>query len=277
MNINSEKGDIFWQSICRRFNLQFLGLSKLHMENCFGFVTKYFISEGYQAGRSFYFIPRGSYLLVKTKLFSHIKFIPIIVDRVTDFNSVDCWSIGKDLYRETIIKFFEFYSSLDKFAFSFEEIDNCSFDDELFIQTWKENRTHIIRKGACLQKLKGKREILNNKNNRFEYIPKSLESKENLDQNQQRCKEKEVDNRSEYKQYKTIDNWSTEEDNKDGYYLTPLQINNNSSRKREKKYNKNVTYCRKRLMKKKGKRLYNDENSDDNNANTHSDFLLEKQ
>jgi hypothetical protein len=134
MNTNSEKGDIFWQSICKRFNLQFLGLSKLHTENCFGFATKYFISEGYQAGRSFYFIPRGSYLLDKTKLFSHIKFIPICLDRVTDLKSVDCWSIEKYLYRETIIKFFEFYSSFDKFAFSFEEIDNCLFDDELLIQ-----------------------------------------------------------------------------------------------------------------------------------------------
>jgi hypothetical protein len=114
LNINSEKGDIFWQSICKRFNLQFLGLSKLHTENYFGFATEYFISECYQAGRSVYFIPRGSYLLVKTKLFSHIKFIPIRLNRVTDLKSVDCWSIGKDLYRETIIKFFEFYSSFDK-------------------------------------------------------------------------------------------------------------------------------------------------------------------
>jgi hypothetical protein len=55
-----------------------------------------------------------------------------------------------------------------------------------------------------------------------------------------------MDNRFEYKLYKIIDNWSTEEDNKDGYYLTPLQINNN------------------------------DENSDDNNTNIHSDFLIGK-
>jgi hypothetical protein len=81
-------------------------LSKLHMENCFWFATKYFISENYQAGRSFYFIPRKSYILIKTKLFSHIKFNPILVDKVTDLKSIDCWSIGKDLYRETIIKFF---------------------------------------------------------------------------------------------------------------------------------------------------------------------------
>jgi hypothetical protein len=140
--------------------LRFLGLSKLHTENCFGFATKYFISEGYQAGRSFYFIPRGSYLLVKTKLFSHVRFIPICIDKVTDLKSVDCWSIGKYLYRETIINFFEFYSSFDKFAFSFEEIDNCSFDDELFIQSWKENRSHIARKEACLQKLKEEMELV---------------------------------------------------------------------------------------------------------------------
>jgi hypothetical protein len=133
------------------------------MENCFGFATKYFISENYQAGRSFYFIPRGSYILIKTKLFSHIKFVPILVDKITDLKSVDCWSIGKDLYRETIIKFFEFYSSFDKFAFSFEETDNSLFDSELFIQTWKENRSHITRKMACLQKLKEKTEILNSR------------------------------------------------------------------------------------------------------------------
>jgi hypothetical protein len=142
------------------------------MENCFGFATKYFISEGYQAGRSFYFIHRGSYILIKTKLFSHIKFNPILVDKVTDLKSVDCWSIGKDLYRETIIKFFEFYSSFDKFAFSFEEIDNCSFDSELFIQIWKEDRSHTARKTACLQKLKEKMESFGSRRNKFEYIPK---------------------------------------------------------------------------------------------------------
>jgi hypothetical protein len=92
------------------------------MENCFGFATKYFISENYQAGRSFCFIPRGSYILIKTKLFSYFKFVPILVDKVTDLKSIDCWSIGKDLYRETII--------------------SSSFDSELFIQTWKENRSH---------------------------------------------------------------------------------------------------------------------------------------
>jgi hypothetical protein len=118
----------------------------LHTENCFGFDSKYFISEGYQAGECFYFIPGGSYLLVKTKLFSHIKFNPLCIDKVTDLKSVDCWSIGRDLYRETIIKFFKFYSPLDKFTFSFEEIDNCLFNDELFIQNWKENRAHIARK-----------------------------------------------------------------------------------------------------------------------------------
>jgi hypothetical protein len=80
----------------------------------------------------------------------------------TSLKSVDCWSIGKDLHRETIIRFFEFYSSFDKFAFSFEEIDNSSFDTELFVQNWKENRTHTARKEACLQKLKEKTEILYN-------------------------------------------------------------------------------------------------------------------
>jgi hypothetical protein len=143
------------------------------------------------------------------------------VDRLTDLKSVDCWSIGKDLYKETIIKFFEFYFSFDKFAFSFEEIDNCSFDDELFIQNWKENRAHITRKETCLQKLKEKIEILDDKNNRFEYIPKSLKLKECIDQKQQNCKEKEVDCKFKYKPYKIINNWSTEKDREDDYLSTP--------------------------------------------------------
>jgi hypothetical protein len=204
MNINSEKGDIFWQSICKGFNLQFLGLSKLHMENCFGFATKYFISENYQAGRSFYFILRGSCILIKTKLFSHIKFNPILVDKVTDLKSVDCWSIGKDLYRETIIKFFEFYSSFDKFAFNFEEIDNCSFDSELFIQNWKENRSHTARKTACLRKLKEKTEILGIRRNRFKYIPENFEIKRNSKQKLLNYKEEEVEAKDKYRLYKQL-------------------------------------------------------------------------
>jgi hypothetical protein len=112
---------------------------------------------------------------------------------------VDCWSIGKDLSRETIIKLFEFYSSFDKFAFSFEKIDSCSFGAELFVQIWKENRSHTTRKEACLQKLKEKTEILdNNEKNRFKYISRSLKFGGNLDQRQQNYRKKEVKTKFEY-------------------------------------------------------------------------------
>jgi hypothetical protein len=97
-----------------------------------------------------------------------------------------------------------------------------------------------------------------------------------LDQKPLNYKGKEVDNRFKYKPYKTIDNWSTEEDNEDGYCSTPQQINNNSSRKREKKHYKNTIYKKKKIMKKKEKRWNNDENYNNNNANTHSDFLVGK-
>jgi hypothetical protein len=67
---------------------------------------------------------------------------------------VDSLSIEKDLYRKTIIVFFKFYCSFDKLAFSFEEIDTCSYDTQLIKQIWLENRTHIVRKNYYLQKLK---------------------------------------------------------------------------------------------------------------------------
>jgi hypothetical protein len=82
-----------------------------------------------------------------------------------------------------------------------------------------------------------------------------------------------VDYRFKYKPYKTVDNWSVEEDREDNYCSTPQQINNNSSRKREKKHYKNIIYKKKKIMKKKEKRLNNDNN---NNFNTHSDFLVGK-
>jgi hypothetical protein len=69
VSINSEEGGIFWQSMSKRFNLQFIGLSKMNRDGCFAFMSRYFISEGYKEGMSFYFIPKGSYLLVKTKLY----------------------------------------------------------------------------------------------------------------------------------------------------------------------------------------------------------------
>jgi hypothetical protein len=103
-----------------------------------------------------------------------------------------------------------------------------------------------------------------------------LEFKESLDQKQQSCKEKGVEQKFKYKPYKAINNWSVEEDREDDYCSTPQQINNNINKRTERKHNRNITYRKRKIMKKKEKRLYNGENSDDNNTNTHSDFLIGK-
>jgi hypothetical protein len=140
------------------------------------------------------------------------------VDKVTDLKSIYCWSIEKDLCRETIIKFFGS-------AFNFEEINNCSFDSELFIQIWKEDKSHTARKTACLQKLKEKIEILGSRRNRFECIPKNLEMKRNSKQKLLNYREKEVEKKDKYKPYKITDNWS-EEDKDNDDYLTPQRVDN---------------------------------------------------
>jgi hypothetical protein len=85
-----------------------------------------------------------------------------------------------------------------------------------------------------------------------------------------------VDHRFKYKPYKTVDNWSTEENSEDGYCSTPQQINNNSSRKTKKKHYKNIIYKKKKIIKKKEKKFNNDENYNTDNDNTHSDFLVGK-
>jgi hypothetical protein len=53
---------------------------------------------------------------------------------------------------------------------------------------------HTARKETCLQKLKGKTDILygNNKKSKFKYTPKNLEVGENLIQRQQNYKKEEV-------------------------------------------------------------------------------------
>jgi hypothetical protein len=151
VSINSEEDGIFWQSIFQRFNLQFSGISKLDGDSCFGFMSRYFISECYKAGRSFYFVPKGLYLVIKTMLYCSFKFNLRFIDKVTYLNGVDVWIIKENVYRETIIKFFEFYYSFDKFAFSFEEIDQCSYNNHLVEEIWRENKIHSNRKEYYLK------------------------------------------------------------------------------------------------------------------------------
>jgi hypothetical protein len=53
-----------------------------------------------------------------------------------------------------IINFFEFYNSFDKFAYSFEEIDQCWYNIQLVNQIWKKNSRQVSRKEYYLWKFK---------------------------------------------------------------------------------------------------------------------------
>jgi hypothetical protein len=104
---------------------------------------------------------------------------------------------------------------------------------------------------TCLQKLKEKTEILNSRRSRFEYIPKRLEMKGNLDQKPLNYKEKEIEEKYKYKPYKVIDNWSTEEDKENDDYLTSRRINSYFNGKEERKYNEDTPYKKRKILKKK--------------------------
>jgi hypothetical protein len=69
-------------------------------------------------------------------------YYPQFIDGISNLNGVDIWTIEKDIYKETIIKFFEFHYSFDKFAFSFEEINECSYNCQQVKEVWKENEVH---------------------------------------------------------------------------------------------------------------------------------------
>jgi hypothetical protein len=45
---------------------------------------------------------------------------------------------------------------------------------------------------------------------------------------------------------------------------------------KKRKHYRNILYKQRKIIKKKEKRLYNGENSNDDNINTHSDFLIGK-
>jgi hypothetical protein len=108
--VNSEEGGIFLHLMCQRFNLQFIGMST--------FKSKYFVSEGYKADRSFYFIPRGAYLMVKTKLYCSLNYKPQYIEGGTDSNSADVCIIKNEIYRELTMKLFELCYSFDKIVYS---------------------------------------------------------------------------------------------------------------------------------------------------------------
>jgi hypothetical protein len=118
------------------------------------------ILEGYKAGRSFYSIPRGSYLKIKTKLYCLFQSKPQCITGITDSNSVYVWIIKQDMYIETVIKFFELYQSFDKFAFSSGEINQCSYDIRLFKQIFMENKIDVDKKKYYFQELEMNTTIL---------------------------------------------------------------------------------------------------------------------
>jgi hypothetical protein len=85
--------------MCPHFNLEFIQLNKLKEDGCFDFISKYFVFEGYKAGMSFYFIPKVSYLMIKTKLYLWFQNKPQYIAGITDLNSFDIWIIKQDIFR----------------------------------------------------------------------------------------------------------------------------------------------------------------------------------
>jgi hypothetical protein len=124
--------------------------------------------------------------------------------------------------------------------------------------------------------LKEKTEIVNSKRSTFEYIPKSLEMKGNLDHKLLNYKEKEIEEKYKYKPYRTTDNWSVEENEENGNYLMPQRFNNYCGRTEEKKYNKDIIYRKRKILKKKKKKRFNNGGYSDNDTDVHSNFLVGK-
>jgi hypothetical protein len=83
--------------------------------------STFFIMQGYRVGRAFYFIPKGTYLVIITRLYSTFLGKP------------------QNIY---------FYQLFDNFAFSFAEIYQCqcTYNLQLFKQMEMEHPEHKRKK-----------------------------------------------------------------------------------------------------------------------------------
>jgi hypothetical protein len=98
--------------------------------------------DGYRIRRNYWIIPKGTYLLISTRLYIFYKEKIQIILSITGTGSEEWWSFKEDIYRETIIKFFIFYQSFDMFAYNFAEINQSSYNLGLFNQLWRECNAH---------------------------------------------------------------------------------------------------------------------------------------
>jgi hypothetical protein len=124
----SKEGNIFWQSIFRRFNLHFAGFQKVKDEDALSCFSAYFIMDGYRVGRNYWIIPKGTYVWIATRLYVFFTEKVQIIPKITGTGAEDWWSFKEDVYRETIINFFVFYQSFDMFAYNFAEINQSSYN-----------------------------------------------------------------------------------------------------------------------------------------------------
>jgi hypothetical protein len=59
--------------------------------------------EGYRVGRNYWFIPKGTYLWIATRLYLIYREKVQIIPNITGTGSEDWWSLNEDIYREKII------------------------------------------------------------------------------------------------------------------------------------------------------------------------------
>jgi hypothetical protein len=128
----SSEGRVFWQLICKRYNLSYIGFREKPLEPYgFGIRSKYQINTTSVAGREFRFSSTGTSLLIKTKLYAICNNQQLIIEDLTDEDSEENWTIKGGIYREVLYKVFEFYQTFDLWDFDFPDMERGEYNDDL--------------------------------------------------------------------------------------------------------------------------------------------------